>query len=435
MKSIMITAPSSNTGKTIVTLGIIRALVKRGIDVSPFKTGPDFIDRRYLEKAANKLAGNLDTHLMGLTGIQVAVGMNQGDLAVIEGAMGYFDGISNTFINSSYDISCILNTNAVLVYSPKGEMFSAVAKIKGMVDFEDSRIKAVILNKTNKAIYEMLKEPIETYTGVKVLGYIPNYDSLKVETSRLGLIDVYSDKYSDNLIDMAAKKVEETIDIDSLINLASDINKIEKFKLKNKAIKIAIARDEAFNFHYNENLKIFNALGNVEYFSPLYDKKLPLADLVIIGGGYPELYIEKLSKNVDMKKSIKEYVESGGYLLAESGGLMYLTEKLNGLSMVGVFKGYSKTTDKLKRFGYVNMELLEGGLYGEKGTILNGNEYHKSEVFIDKEEIIKVTKPKSKRQWKCGYRYKNALAYYQHLNYLGNLEAIDFLTDIIKKER
>lgn len=187
MKSIMITAPSSNTGKTIVTLGIIRALVKRGIDVSPFKTGPDFIDRRYLEKAANKLAGNLDTHLMGLTGIQVAVGMNQGDLAVIEGAMGYFDGISNTFINSSYDISCILNTNAVLVYSPKGEMFSAVAKIKGMVDFEDSRIKAVILNKTNKAIYEMLKEPIETYTGVKVLGYIPNYDSLKVETSRLGL--------------------------------------------------------------------------------------------------------------------------------------------------------------------------------------------------------------------------------------------------------
>ena len=146
MQGVMITAPASNTGKTTLSFGIIRAIKNRGIDVSAFKTGPDFIDTKYLGIASGKRAGNLDIHLMGREGIKKSIAMNTGQLAVVEGAMGYFDGMYNTFEKSSYDISKELDIPAILVYRPQGEMFSAIPKIKGMVDFSGSKIKGIILN-------------------------------------------------------------------------------------------------------------------------------------------------------------------------------------------------------------------------------------------------------------------------------------------------
>ena len=166
MKTVMITAPTSNSRKTIITLGLIRAIKNRNINVSAFKTGPDFIDTKYLQLASGKRAGNLDMHLMGRKGISKSLGMNLGEFAVIEGAMGYFDGIHNSFENSSYDISKELDVPSILVYSPKGEMFSIIPKVKGMVDFEDSKIKGIILNKVSGSMYELLKEKIEDRKSV-----------------------------------------------------------------------------------------------------------------------------------------------------------------------------------------------------------------------------------------------------------------------------
>ena len=186
MKTIMITAPSSNTGKTVITLGIIRAIKNRGLDVSAFKTGPDFIDRKYIGIASGKRASNLDMHLMGREGLIQSIAMNNGDFGVIEGAMGYFDGIYNTYENSSYDISLQLDIPSILVYSPKGEMFSAIPKIKGMVDFSKGRIKGIVINKTNESMYKLLKEQIEKYINIEVLGYLPIDEDLNIESRHLG---------------------------------------------------------------------------------------------------------------------------------------------------------------------------------------------------------------------------------------------------------
>lgn len=435
MKTLMITAPSSNSGKTTITLGIIRALKNRNIDVSAFKIGPDFIDTKYLELASRKSAGNLDMHLMGRDGIFRALDMNRGEVGVIEGAMGYFDGIYNTFENSSYDISRSLNTPAVLVYTPRGEMFSAIPKIKGMVEFEGSMIKGVILNKTSKTMYKLLKEKIEEYIDVQVIGYIENDERLKIESRSLGLISPEEKSDYEDLIDYASKKVEETIDIEQMISMMNEI-KVDCFNYSVKRdIKVALALDPAFNFYFNENLKLLENMCEVRYFSPLRDKEVPDCDLIYIGGGYPELYGMELSENKSMLESISYQAQNGKHILAEAGGFMYLTSSIEKHPMTGVFKAKAYMTDRLQRFGYVEIQFNEDTILGKSGTKIKGNEYHRSVIDIDDTPIFNIKKPKSSRSWKCGYKYKNTLAYYQHINFLGNIKMLDYLLDDIETKR
>lgn len=435
MNTIMITGPSSNSGKTVVTLGLLRAIRNRKIDVSAFKTGPDFIDTRYLELSSGKRAGNLDMHLMGRDGLSKSLSMNIGDFGVIEGAMGYFDGIYNTFENSSYDISKKLNVPSILVYTPKGEMFSAIPKIKGMVDFKGSKIKGIILNKVSKYMHDLLKEQIEAYVDIKVLGYLPFNEELEIESRNLGLIRIDEHEDYDDLIEKAAKVVEETIDIDEILKMGKFID-IKPYQYREKRnIKVLVAYDEAFNFYFNENIKILENICNVEYFSPLRDKEIPDADLVYIGGGYPENHLEELSKNMSMRESIYNSAKSGKHIIAESGGLMYLMTSIEDYPMVGVFSGKATMTNRLQRFGYTNIELKEDTILGKKGTIIPSNEYHRSVVETSEEEVFSVTKPKSNRNWECGYKYKNTLGYYQHINFIGNMDSFNHLLDNIEKSK
>lgn len=435
MKSIMITAPTSNTGKTTLTLGIIRAIKNRGLDVSAFKTGPDFIDTKYLQLASGKIAGNLDMHLMGRKGIFKSLEMNYGDFGVIEGAMGYFDGIYNTFENSSYDISKELNSPAILVYTPKGEMFSAIPKIKGIVEFPGSMIKGIILNKTSKPMYKLLKEKIEEYIDIKVLGYLPYDDELKIESRSLGLIGPEEKTDYEGIIDKASKTVEETINIDEILNMMN-LSQVNLYKYnKKRDIKVAIAYDNAFNFYFNENLKLLENICNVVYFSPLTDSEVPNCDLIYIGGGYPELYAKELSDNKSMLNSILQEAQKGKYILAEGGGFMYLVSSIEDYPMIDIFKAKATMTSKLQRFGYVNIELREDTILGKKGTRLKGNEYHKSVIDIDNIPSFNIQKPKSNRTWQCGYSYKNTLCYYQHINFLGNIDVLYYLLDDIENKR
>lgn len=435
MKTIMITAPASNAGKTTITLGLIRALKNRDIDVRGFKTGPDFIDTKLLSLASKRPSGNLDIHMMGEDGLKESLSMNRGQIALVEGAMGYFDGIYNTYENSSFDISKKLAIPAVLVYAPKGEMFSIIPKIKGMVDFQGSTIKALILNRVSESMYVLLKEQIEKYIDIKVLGYLPKDDSLKLEDESLGLKVDGDSKEVDLFIENAALKVEDTIDIDGFIELSKDL-KIEAFKYPaRRDIDIAIAYDQAFNFYYRENLNLLEEICNVEYFSPLKDKTIPHADLVYIGGGYPEKYRQALSENLSMIESLKTFSMDGGHILAESGGLMYLESSLEESSMAKIFNGRAKLTSKLQRFGYVDIELLEDTFFGKKGDIIKGQEFHKSLVETDEKEIFFIRKPMSKRSWKCGYRFKNTLGCFQHMNFLGNKTAFNNLLDRLEKNR
>lgn len=433
MKTIMITGPSSNSGKTILTLGIIRAIKNREINVSAFKTGPDFIDTKYLELGSGKRPGNLDIHLMGEEGILKSLAMNKGDFGVIEGAMGYFDGIYNSFENSSFHISKELNIPSILVYTPKGEMFSAIPKIKGMVDFPGSKIEGIILNKVSKTMYELLKEQIEEYIDIKVLGYLPYKDELQIESRSLGLIEVDEEENYEELIDEVSKAVEETINIDEILQMGNPLN-IKPYEYKEKRnIKVAIAYDKAFNFYFNENLNLLENICNVEYFSPLEDEKIPDCDFIYIGGGYPELHLEELSRNKTMKNSIYEAAENGKYIIAEAGGFMYLVSSIEGYSMVDIFHGKATMTTRLQRFGYTNIELKEDTILGGKGSIIPSNEYHRSVVEIGDNPVFNIKKPKSNKTWQCGYKYKNTLGYYQHINFLGNMDSFNYLLDDIEK--
>ncbi len=436
MKSIMITAPSSNTGKTTITLGIIRAIKNRGLNVSAFKTGPDFIDLKYLESASGKRAGNIDMHLMGRNGIRESLSMNHREYGIIEGVMGYFDGIYNTFENSSFDISKELDIPAILVYRPQGEMFSVIPKIKGMVEFPGSKIKGVILNKVNKDMFLLLKEKIEEYIDIEVLGYLPQDISLEVESRYLGLMQVYENNDCEELISKAAQSVEKTINIDRILELASSIDIPPDGYHKKRDIKVAVAYDQAFNFYYNENLNLLENICKVEYFSPIRDKKVPPADLIYIGGGYPELYKEELSLNIDMLSSIRENAMSGKPIIAEAGGFMYLVSSIEDCPMCNLFNGNATMTDRLQRFGYVNMELNQDTILGRQGSIITGNEYHRSIIDIKGEPVFHITKPmNNKKKWQCGYTYKNVLAYYQHINFLGNIESFNYLLDTVENIR
>lgn len=431
MKMIMFAAPSSNTGKTTLTLGTARALKNRNLDVSTFKVGPDFIDAKYLSLAAKKQGGNLDLHMLGADGIKKSLYLNKGEIGLVEGVMGYFDGIYNTYENSSYDIARHLDIPTILVYNPVGEMFSAIPKIKGMVDFSKGRIKALILNKTDPAIYKLLKPQIEKHIGIEVLGYLPKDENMSIGSRYLGLFQAHEVKNLDEKLDYIAEKIEETINIDRLIELTRQVNVGEALLARRSPLKIGIAYDEAFNFYYGDNIKLFERIFEIHYFSPMRDEKLPEVDLVYLGGGYPELYLEELAKNTSMIESIREISLKGKYIYGEGGGLMYLMETIEAKAMCNIFTGNSYMTPRLQRFGYVDIELREDCILGKKGDKLKGQEFHKSLVDIDEKPYFNIKKPKRDISWTCGYQKGNTFASYSHLNFLGNMEAMENLLNQI----
>jgi cobyrinic acid a,c-diamide synthase len=432
MKTILITAPGSGSGKTTVTLGIIRALMNSGLDVCSYKTGPDYIDRAFLEKASRKCAGNLDMHLQGKKGMYWSLAMASSEYCVIEGAMGYFDGIGNTYENSSYDIARTLGIDSVLIYSPRGEMFSAIPKIKGMAEFGASGIKGVIFNNITEKHYNMLKAAIEQHTSLKVLGYIPKLEKAEFKSRHLGLVQSIEIEDIEEKIDRVAEEVLKNVDIHELTKLMKDIEQPEAPKVRKRKIKTAIAWDSAFSFYYAENIRLLEMACRVVYFSPLKDKAIPECDLLYLGGGYPEVFKEALTGNQSMRSSIKEYSEKGGYIYAECGGFMYLNSLIDSSPMVGIFNGESRMSKGLQRFGYIDMELLEDCMLGSKGDRITAHEFHKSTTGITDKPVFSISKTMGDAKWQCGYIYKNAYGGYPHVNFLGNIKMFDNILDSIE---
>lgn len=436
MKSIMIAAPASGCGKTTVSLGIIRALVQDGVNVSAFKAGPDYIDRAFLQEAAGKPAGNLDIHIQGEKGLHYALSQSKSDHCIIEGMMGYFDGISNTYQNSCYHISNLLGIDTVLIYTPRGEMFSAIPKIKGMADFEKSNIKAVIFNNVNEKYYQLLKNSLEQYTDLQVLGYMPKLENVILQSRHLGLVQ--SDEIPDlqERIDRIAETVRRYIDLENLCKLMKEIKTsayVNEFLIPRKKIRVAIARDQAFSFYYTENLRLLEDSCQVIYFSPLQDQQPPSCDMLYLGGGYPEVFKDQLSLNRNMLKAIREFGESGGFIYAECGGFMYLTEYIEDKKMVGLFKGKCQLTDKLQNFGYVELELKQDCFLGQKGDRLRGHEFHKSLAAVNGKTLFTVSKTMGKEKWEGGYSYKNVIAGFPHIGFVGNIKMLENMLETAER--
>lgn len=425
----MIAAPASGSGKTTVTMGLIRALRRKGLDVCGYKVGPDYIDPAFLAAAAGKPAGNLDLHLQGERGAWAALAQADSAYCVIEGVMGFFDGIANTYQNSSYAISKLLGAPTVLIYTPKGEMFSAVPKIKGMADFADSTIRAVIFNNVSERYYRLLKDALEAHTPLRALGYVPKLPDAALDSRHLGLVQSVEIRDLDERLDRLAAEIAEHVDLSALIGLMEDVTipaeAARLMTLRPRDLTVAVARDPAFSFYYRENLTLLERCVRVVYFSPLRDETLPACDLLYLGGGYPEVFNLQLAENTAMLCAIKAYADRGGCLYAECGGFMYLTESVDDTRMVGVFPGRTVLTDRLQRFGYIDLELTRDCFLGRAGTRLTGHEFHKSVSDVTGDTVYAIRKTLGERTWTCGYRYKNVIAGYPHLNFLGHPHALE----------
>lgn len=439
MKSIVIASNKSDGGKTTITLGIMRALIKRGFKVQVYKVGPDYIDPAFHKHITERACRNLDIHLMGENGVRASYSRGRGDFGVVEGVMGLYDGKGITSEGSTAAVAKLLNLPIILVISPQAQSTTVCAEINGLLAFEKVNITGVIFNNVSESYYELLKKAVEKHCSprLKVFGYVPNEEKLKLKSRHLGLVQRSEVENLDDKIEKCSELLERHVDMDALMNAFSETYIFKDFfHLENVGLKTAIARDEAFSFYYEENIELFKELGQVKFFSPMRDEKLPEGiNFLYIGGGYPEVFKEKLSSNLSMLESIKNSLNNGLKAYAECGGLMYLMEKIEDKNMVGFFEGKAEMTKTLQNFGYGKIEVTEKNSLLSRGIKINCHEFHKSYVDSPERKVCVVKKESyegDNKTWQCGYARGNTLAGYPHIHFFGNLE---LLKNMVKGDR
>lgn len=435
-KGVMIAGTHSGSGKTTVGLGLLGALSKK-YTVTPFKVGPDYIDTAYHKFVCGRVSYNLDVFMLGEERLKALYGLkSDGDIALVEGVMGLFDGLDTQGFGSSAHVAKILNLPVILVIDASGMARSASAMVGGFRDFDrEVNIAGVILNKVGgQKHYELLKQSIERDTGVPVFGFIPGDPELCLPERYLGLVPVYEMEGLKKKFHRLYSYIERYIDLDGILRTAEKAGSLDikgqvpafaDFCVNNEAVKIAVAMDEAFNFYYQSGLEVFRDMGaKLVPFSPLHDIALPdgISGLYL-GGGFPEMFAGQLSRNLPMLESIKNSIESGLPTYAECGGFIYLSRCIRdqegkSYPMAGVYDIEAVMTRRLQHFGYVEAEVTSENVLAEKGFKLRGHEFHHSEmVGFFENTCYLVGKPGKPEKWRCGYRFKNCLATYVHIDF------------------
>ena len=439
---IMISAAGSNNGKTTVTSAVLKAFALMGKKTAGFKSGPDYIDPMFHTRVIKIPSRNLDKFMMGENNCKYVFSRSSSDsdISVIEGVMGYYDGIGSGTSCSSYELALSLDCPVVLVINPKGMAASLGAIIEGFKSFRaKSNIKGVILNGVSGPMYEYYKKIIELNTDVRAYGYMPDMPDCRLESRHLGLVTAEEIGNLGEIIDKLGQQALKTIDLKGLYLLAAGAEPITYDEPDIKHIgrtKIAVAYDKAFCFYYEDNLDVLESMGaEIIKFSPLKDRELP-KDIggLYLGGGYPELYAEELSRNKSMLEDIKAKMDGGLPTFAECGGYMYLMEGLTDKSckyhsLVSAIEGSSQMTASLKRFGYITLISQNDNLMCKTGEAINGHEFHYSDSSNTGEEFLAV-KPESERSWKAIIADDTKLVGYPHINFMGNLK---FAENFIKK--
>jgi len=426
----LIAAPASNTGKTTVTLALLRAFSQQGFRVQPYKCGPDYLDPFHHTRAAGRQSINLDTFMMSETYVQDIYRqyLCDADIAILEGVMGLFDG-AQKMQGSSAEIAILLNIPVILVINAKAMAYSVAPLIYGFKQFDKRlKIKGVIFNYVNTAShYQFLTEACED-VGVEALGYIPKNDQLQIPSRHLGL-SISDDLDYDNLINTAATHVSQHIDLERLLTVTTtSFQPVRSQALASpkRRLKILVAQDAAFNFIYYENLQKLSQYGELIFFSPLTDKQLPAGDFLYLAGGYPELFLEALSSNHSMKASILTYCETGGLTYAECGGMMYLGQTITNeqeqtFEMVNFLELTTSMVNKRLHLGYRKIQLND--------VEIRGHEFHYSSATVLKQmqTLGNIYNAKGLAVSSSLYRKQNTFASYIHV-YWG--EHDDFLTFI-----
>lgn len=432
VNSIVIAAPSSGSGKTTLTLGIMACLRRRGLTVAPFKAGPDFIDPGWHRVVTGRTSINLDGWICPEEFVRrtFALHSREADIAVIEGVMGLFDGIGGgSESGSTAQIAKILDAPVILVVDAKSQARSAAALVQGFARFDrEVRITGVIFNNVGSGNHaRILREAVESSVPeVEVLGCIPRDERLHIPSRHLGLVTADEDPLQQPFIGRLADTVERHVALDRLLVQGGQICTFHKSDVQcadhcPDRVRIAVARDKAFCFVYEDNLRLLREAGaeTVE-FSPLSDTRLPTGiGGIYLPGGYPELFAETLAGNIAMKNDIREAVESGMPVYAECGGFIYLTRGTGDSEFVGVFPASIRMLPRRKALGYREVEHLAESPMGQKGMIARGHEFHYSEmdeIPPSVERVYRVRK-NGEELGTEGFLYRNCLASYVHLHF------------------
>lgn len=438
MAGFMITAASSGSGKTMITCGLLELFKRKGLNPLACKCGPDYIDGLFHKQVLELEGMNLDSYFEAPEELRDKYScLSKGHLPVVEGVMGYFDGLGgSTTRASSWEVAHILDLPAVLVVDARGASVSLAALIKGFLEFErpmGSQIKAVIFNRMSPMLYPRILELVERETGIRAAGFVPELDFLKVGSRHLGLVLPEEIAGLREQMNRLGKCLEETIDWEFLAELGAEKEERDALEEENTeasctaafSFRLGIAMDEAFCFYYQDNLRLLERLGGeLVYFSPIHDRSLPeQLDGLILGGGYPELYCEALSLNESMREAVKKAAEGGLPVLGECGGYLYLLEELEAEDgriwpMTGVLKGKGYKKGKNSRFGYIGVEAEKDSLYLNPGEQIRGHEFHYWDCEVLEEEwVMRAKKPVGNRSWPC-MRIKNqVMAGFPHLFY------------------
>lgn len=431
----IIAAPTSNSGKTTVTLGLLRALENRGLNTQPFKVGPDYIDPKFHEIASGKPGINLDLFMMDNNDIHTTYSSytKQVDVVCIEGVMGLFDGARKAE-GSTAELSKVLNLPVILVVDAKSVAYSVAPLLYGFKHFDtDIQIAGVIFNRVNtKSHYLFLQEACQD-VGIPTFGHLPFIPEAEIPSRHLGLSIDKIEAY-DETIERVAEQLETYVDLDLILKTCakSEPQSVDGIPSQTSQYKIAIAKDEGFNFTYVQNIETLKEMGEVTFFSPINDSQLPQADFVYLPGGYPECFTEQLAQNTTMLESIKIYAEAGGHLLAECGGMMYLGKSIIDQSgkrfpMAHVFDFETSLQDMKLTLGYRRI------MFGDFEW--KGHEFHYSKLLGDETTPSQATiySARDKEVPTKVFRYKNVWASYIHY-YLGQKELVEPLFKSNKTE-
>ena len=389
----MLSAMMSGSGKTVMTTAILLALKRRGQSLISFKCGPDYIDPMYHTRVLGIPCRNLDLFLMGSRAVAEELSGNGNyDLAVIEGAMGFYDGVGGTTRASAYEIASQTNTPVLLVVRSKGQSATLAAQLCGMLKFrENPCLAGVIFTECTERLYAHLKPIVEREIGLSVFGYLPRMEEAVIDSRHLGLVTAEEIEDFGSRFSKVADQLEKTVDLDGILRMAEQFQTvpagrkaaIDPIQTAADPVRIAIARDEAFCFYYESSFEALRRAGaELVWFSPVRGEHFPEnVHGLYLGGGYPERYAAALSKNENILAAIRSARSDGMPIVAECGGFLYLLEKLEGedgnvYPMAGVLPGNGFRTKGLRRFGYAVLQADTDSLLFRAGENVPAHSFH-----------------------------------------------------------
>lgn len=477
---LLIAAAKSGSGKTILTCGLLHVLLDAGADVASFKCGPDYIDPMFHRSVFDVYSGNLDSFFSDEESICRALAESPGDTALIEGVMGIYDGTGVPAAGDSpsgisrkgscYDIARITQTPILLVVDAKGMGSTLLSIVKGILaDDTEHLIRGVVINRIGAVYFDRMRTALEELlsgisqersASVELIGALRDEKRMTLESRHLGLVTPEEIADINARIDLAAEQIRSGCDLDRLraiMRAAPEIPHTEDVakgdKVASCALTLAVARDEAFCFYYEENLNLLRKLGvQIRTFSPIWDETVPEADGLLLGGGYPELYAQKLSENVSMRESVRSAIAGGMPSLAECGGFLYLQRELETKEgaahpMCGVIPGRAVYAGRSSHFGYLTLcpaeELkkqdgaekeqsrVDGGVMLSDGLRIRGHEFHYYETDQNGSDAIAV-KP-SGASWSCMHAGPEHLWGFPHLYYPSCPELVGRFVDQMKR--